>query len=224
MSSNAVPWAHRTLILAVKGLAHAVSDLLVHHRHAVRRMDRSTDFDGQTRSIRCMATPFLRDTLPAGRTQDFGRFNRAGAVGHRQADHRVQVKRRDPPAMSMQALDTITGQIPTITGPPTCARRSKPVNERSTTGSTIRRSTRPAISHPRKRDYDAAVRPLFDTFDWLETATWPPALSDGLIGCTEADIRLWTNMDPVLQRYQRISMQPRKLGGGKTPHKPPKNT
>ncbi|MBR9764038.1 MAG: glutathione S-transferase family protein [Rhodobacteraceae bacterium] len=187
--SYACPWAHRTLIFrALKGLEDHISVSVVHPDMLSEGWEFSTDFDGATgddlfgfrtlREVYLKSEPGVttRVTVPV--------------LWDRQTGQIVSNESAEIIRMFNSAFDGITGNSDDY-APEGLLPRIDEINDRIY--DTVNNGVYKAGFATSQRAYDAAVRPLFDSLEWIEGL-----LSENryLAGdqLTEADWRLFTTL------------------------------
>ncbi|MFT5743471.1 MAG: putative glutathione S-transferase, partial [Paracoccaceae bacterium] len=193
--SYACPWAHRTLIFrALKGLEDHITVSAVHPYMLSGGWTFETDFDDATGDT-LYGLPFARDIYTKSDPHISGRVT-VPILWDKQRETIVSNESSEIIRMFNSAFDGITGNTDDY-WPADLRDAMAPVNDRIY--DTVNNGVYKAGFATTQAAYDAAVRPLFDTLDWLEDR-----LSQGryLMGdrLTEADWRLWTTLirfDPV---------------------------
>jgi len=187
--SYACPWAHRTLILrALKGLAPHIGTSVVHPDMLSDGWTFSTDFDGATGDT-LHGDTFLRDIYLRADPKMSGRVT-VPVLWDTERQTIVSNESAEILRMFNAAFDAITGNTDDY-WPADLRAAIEPVNDRIY--DRLNNGVYKAGFATTQAAYDAAVGPLFDTLDWLETrlADQRYLMGDRL---TEADIRLWTTL------------------------------
>ena len=187
--SLACPWAHRTLIFrALKGLAPHIGVSVVHPDMLSDGWTFDTAFAGATGDT-LFGLPFLRDIYLKADPQVSGRVT-VPVLWDTRRETIVSNESAEIIRMFNSAFDGLTGNSADF-WPEDLRDAIEPVNAR--VYDTVNNGVYKAGFATSQRAYDAAVRPLFDTLDWLEAR-----LSEGryLMGdrLTEADWRLFTTL------------------------------
>lgn len=193
--SYACPWAHRTLIFrSLKGLEPHIGVSVVHPDMLAEGWTFGTDFPGTTGDS-LHALPFLRDIYTRADPAVSGRVT-VPVLWDRARDTIVSNESAEIIRMFNSAFDGITGNTADF-WPEPLRTRIEAINTRIY--DTVNNGVYKAGFATTQAAYDAAVHPLFDSLDWLETllAEQRWLLGDTL---TEADWRLFTTLvrfDPV---------------------------
>ncbi|MCB1334159.1 MAG: glutathione S-transferase family protein [Roseivivax sp.] len=187
--SLACPWAHRTLIFrALKGLAPHIGVSVVHPDMLSDGWTFDTAFAGATGDT-LFGLPFLRDIYLKADPQVSGRVT-VPVLWDTRRETIVSNESAEIIRMFNSAFDGLTGNSADF-WPEDLRDAIEPVNAR--VYDTVNNGVYKAGFATSQRAYDAAVRPLFDTLDWLEAR-----LSEGryLMGdrLTEADWRLFNTL------------------------------
>lgn len=191
----ACPWAHRTLIFrALKGLSALIGVSVVHPDMLDDGWTFATDFSGTT-GDGLHGLRFLRDLYTRADPQCSGRVT-VPVLWDRERDTIVSNESAEIIRMFNSAFDHLTGNRDDY-WPEPFRPAIEAVNARIY--DSVNNGVYKAGFATRQEPYDAAVRALFDTLDWLDERL---AHQRYLIGesLTEADWRLFTTLlrfDPV---------------------------
>ena len=193
--SHACPWAHRTMIFrALKELTEHISVSVVHPDMLSEGWTFETDDQGATGDT-LFGLPFLRDIYTKDDPTVSTRVT-VPVLWDKTRNRIVSNESSEIIRMFNSAFDQITGNRDDYW--PTSLREAiEPVNARIY--STLNNGVYKCGFATTQAAYDAAVRPLFDTLDWLEDRL---STHRYLMGSTltEADWRLFTTLirfDPV---------------------------
>jgi putative glutathione S-transferase len=187
--SYACPWAHRTLILrALKGLDPHIDVSVVHPDMLEDGWTFDAGFDGAT-GDRLMGLPFLRDVYVRANPRASTKVT-VPVLWDRERETIVSNESADIVRMMNAAWDGVTGNRDDY-WPPDLRDAIEPVNARIY--DTLNNGVYKAGFATTQGAYEAAVRPLFETMDWLEGRL---SGSRYLMGdrLTEADVRLFTTL------------------------------
>lgn len=203
--SYACPWAHRTLIFrALKDLTDHISLSAVHPDMLSDGWTFQTDDKGATGDT-LYDLPFARDIYLKAEPQMTGRVT-VPILWDKTRETIVSNESSEIIRMFNTAFDGITGNT-TDYWPADLRDAIAPVNDRIY--DTLNNGVYKSGFATTQAAYDAAVHPLFDTLDWLETR-----LSDNryLMGdtLTEADWRLFTTLirfDPVYHLHFKCNLR-----------------
>lgn len=193
--SHACPWAHRTLIFrALKGLEPHVGVSAVHPDMLENGWEFRTDFNGATGDA-LYGSRFLHQIYTRAEPAATGRVT-VPVLWDRKRETIVSNESSEIIRMFNSAFDAITGNTDDY-WPEPLRERIEAINTRIY--DTVNNGVYKAGFATSQTAYDAAVGPLFETLDWLETHL---ATSRYLLGerLTEADWRLFTTLvrfDPV---------------------------
>ncbi|WP_420568565.1 glutathione S-transferase family protein [Thalassovita sp.] len=193
--SHACPWAHRTLIFrALKGLTDHISISVVHPDMLDDGWTFATDFPGATGDT-LFGLPFLRDIYTRAQHDISGRVT-VPVLWDKQTNTIVSNESAEIIRMFNSAFDKLTGI--TLDFWPE-AQRTKIEAFNTRIYDTVNNGVYKAGFATTQKAYDAAVHPLFDSLEWLETHL---SSNRYLLGDqqTEADWRLFTTLirfDPV---------------------------
>lgn len=185
----ACPWAHCTLIFrALKGLADLIPVSVVHPDMAGDGWTFATDYPGTT-GDRQFGLPFLRDLYLRADPGLSGRVT-VPVLWDTQTGTIVSNESADIIRMLNSAFDGLTGNRHDF-WPADLRSALDPVNARIY--DTVNNGVYKAGFATTQTAYDAAVVPLFDTLDWLESRL---SAQSWLMGdrVTEADWRLFTTL------------------------------
>ncbi|WP_226625946.1 glutathione S-transferase family protein [Alloyangia pacifica] len=187
--SYACPWAHRALIFrALKGLEDLIPVSVVHPEMLSEGWEFRTDFDGAT-GDRLHDLPFLRDIYLKTDPTISGRVT-VPVLWDRQRETIVSNESAEIIRMFNAAFDGLTGNTDDY-WPEALREAIEPVNARIY--DTVNNGVYKAGFATSQQAYEEAVRPLFDTLDWLEQRlTGQRYLMGERI--TEADWRLFTTL------------------------------
>jgi len=193
--SHACPWAHRTMIFrALKGLIEHISVSVVHPDMLSEGWTFETDDQGATGDT-LFGLPFLRDIYTKDDPTVSTRVT-VPVLWDKTHNRIVSNESSEIIRMFNSAFDQITGNRDDY-WPASLREAIEPVNARIY--STLNNGVYKCGFATTQAAYDAAVRPLFDTLDWLEDRL---STHRYLMGSTltEADWRLFTTLirfDPV---------------------------
>lgn len=193
--SHACPWAHRTLIFrALKGLTDHISVSVVHPDMLSDGWTFETDDNGATGDT-LYGLPFARDIYIKADPEITGRVT-VPILWDKQRETVVSNESSEIIRMFNSAFDRLTGNTQDY-WPEAMRAEIEEVNARIY--DTINNGVYKSGFATSQDAYDAAVGPLFDSLDWLETrlADKRYLMGDTL---TEADWRLFTTLirfDPV---------------------------
>jgi glutathionyl-hydroquinone reductase len=193
--SHACPWAHRTLIFrAIKGLTDHITVSVVHPDMLKNGWEFRSDFDGAT-GDGLFGSAYLHQVYTRAKPGVSGRVT-VPVLWDKATGQIVSNESSEIIRMFNSAFDGITGND-TDFWPEDLRTQIEPVNERIY--DTLNNGVYKSGFATTQEAYDAAVGPLFDTLDWLETRL---AENRWLMGdrLTEADWRLFTTLlrfDPV---------------------------
>ena len=193
--SHACPWAHRTLIFrAIKGLSDLIDVSVVHPDMLGDGWTFETDFAGTT-GDRLHGARFLRDVYLRANPQTTGRVT-VPILWDKQRDTIVSNESSEIIRMFNSAFNDLTGNTDDYY-PAALRERIDAINARIY--DTVNNGVYKSGFATTQTAYDAAVVPLFDTLDWLDSHL---ATNRYLMGATltEADWRLFTTLirfDPV---------------------------
>jgi putative glutathione S-transferase len=187
--SYACPWAHRTLIFRkLKGLVPHIGVSVVHPDMLADGWTFSTDFDGATGDT-LYGLPFLRDIYTKADPGVSGRVT-VPILWDRKRETIVSNESSEIIRMFNTAFNKLTGNTDDFW--PTDLRAAiEPINARIY--DTVNNGVYKAGFATTQAAYDAGVRPLFDSLDWLEDHL---SRNRWLMGerLTEADWRLFTTL------------------------------
>lgn len=193
--SHACPWAHRTMIVrAIKGLQAHISVSVVHPDMLSDGWTFGTDFDGATGDD-LFGLPFLRDVYLAADPQISGRVT-VPILWDKLTGTIVSNESSEIIRMLNSAFDGITGDTADY-WPADLRDAIGPLNARIY--DTLNNGVYKCGFATTQAAYDAAIGPLFDTLDWLESHLGQNRYLTG-DRITEADWRLFTTLirfDPV---------------------------
>ena len=193
--SLACPWAHRTLIFrALKGLTEHIDVSVVHPDMLGDGWTFATDFPGTT-GDRLFGLPFLRDIYTRTDPKVSGRVT-VPILYDTQRKTIVSNESAEIIRMFNGAFDDMTGNRDDY-WPADLRDGIEEVNAR--VYDTVNNGVYKAGFATTQRAYEAGVRPLFDTLDWLEERLSQQRylMGDRL---TEADWRLF----PTLVRFDSV--------------------
>jgi len=193
--SLACPWAHRTLIFrALKGLTDHIDVSVVHPDMLGDGWTFATDFPGTT-GDRLFGLPFLRDIYTRTDPKVSGRVT-VPILYDTQRKTIVSNESAEIIRMFNGAFDDLTGNRDDY-WPADLRDGIEQVNAR--VYDTVNNGVYKAGFATTQRAYEAGVRPLFDTLDWLEERLSQQRylMGDRL---TEADWRLF----PTLVRFDSV--------------------
>lgn len=187
--SYACPWAHRTLIFRkLKGLEALIGVSVVHPDMLGDGWTFETDEHGAT-GDRLYGLPFARDIYIKADPKISGRVT-VPILWDTQRETIVSNESSEIIRMFNSAFDGITGN--TLDFWPEAQRDAiEEINDR--VYNTVNNGVYKSGFATTQEAYDAAVRPLFDSFDWLEERL---GQNRYLMGdtITEADWRLFTTL------------------------------
>ena len=188
--SLACPWAHRALIFrALKGLNDHISVSAVHPDMLGDGWTFETDASGAATGDRLYGLPLMRDIYTKADPQITTRVT-VPVLWDTQRSTIVSNESSEIIRMFNTAFDGLTGN--TLDFWPKAQRASiEAVNARIY--DTLNNGVYKSGFATTQTAYDAAVRPLFDTLDWLEArlSTHRYVMGDAI---TEADWRLFTTL------------------------------
>ena len=193
--SHACPWAHRTMIFrALKELTEHISVSVVHPDMLSEGWTFETDDQGATGDT-LFGLPFLRDIYTKDDPTVSTRVT-VPVLWDKTHNRIVSNESSEIIRMFNSSFDQITGNRDDF-WPASLREAIEPVNARIY--STLNNGVYKCGFATTQAAYDAAVRPLFDTLDWLEDRL---STHRYLMGSTltEADWRLFTTLirfDPV---------------------------
>ncbi|AJE45302.1 glutathione S-transferase family protein [Celeribacter indicus] len=187
--SYACPWAHRTLIFrALKGLGELISLSVVHPDMLRDGWSFSTDFPGATGDT-LLGKPFLRDVYTAADPQVSGRVT-VPVLWDKASGRIVSNESAEIIRMFNSAFDGITGDTQDF-WPEEKREEIAALNDRIY--DTVNNGVYKAGFATTQDAYDEAVRPLFDSLDWIEGILAEKRYLTG-DALTEADWRLFTTL------------------------------
>uniref|UniRef100_UPI0034E3EA24 glutathione S-transferase family protein n=1 Tax=Yoonia sp. R2331 TaxID=3237238 RepID=UPI0034E3EA24 len=203
--SYACPWAHRTLVFRqLKGLTDHISISVVHPDMLTDGWTFETDDKGATGDD-LYGLPFARDIYLKAQPDMSGRVT-VPILWDKERETIVSNESSEIIRMFNSAFDGITGNKDDYW--PTDLRDAiAPVNDRIY--DTLNNGVYKSGFATTQSAYDAAVGPLFDTFDWLEARLADNRYLMGDI-LTEADWRLWTTLirfDPVYHLHFKCNLK-----------------
>ncbi len=187
--SYACPWAHRTLIFpALKGLEGHISVDAVHPEMLDDGWTFSRDFDGATGDS-LMGKRFLREVYLEAKPDCTGRVT-VPVLWDKKRRTIVSNESAEIIRMLNSAFDGMTGNRLDL-WPEDLREAIEPVNARIY--DTVNNGVYKAGFATTQEAYEEAVRPLFETLDWLEDRL---SRNRWLMGGrqTEADWRLFTTL------------------------------
>jgi putative glutathione S-transferase len=187
--SLACPWAHRTLIFrALKGLNDHISISVVHPDMLSDGWTFDADFDGATGDT-LYGLPFARDIYVKADPQVSGRVT-VPILWDTELETIVSNESSEIIRMFNSAFDGITGNRDDY-WPAHMRDAIEEVNAR--VYDTVNNGVYKSGFATTQAAYDAAVRPLFDSLDWLEErlSSRRYLMGDRI---TEADWRLFTTL------------------------------
>lgn len=193
--SHACPWAHRTLIFrALKGLNDHITVSVVHPDMLEDGWTFATTMAGTTGDT-LLNLPLLRDVYLHALPDMTGRVT-VPVLWDKERGTIVSNESSEIIRMFNNAFDGITGNSLDF-WPATKRDQIEPINERIY--HTLNNGVYKAGFATTQSAYDAAVKPLFETMDWLEDRLGTRRY---LIGdqATEADWRLFT----TLVRFDKV--------------------
>ena len=187
--SLACPWAHRTLIFRqLKGLAPHIDISVVHPEMLSDGWEFRDDFDGAT-GDRLFGLPFMRDIYLKADPQVTTRVT-VPVLWDKQQGTIVSNESAEIIRMFNSAFDGLTGNTRDF-WPEELQEPIDSINARIY--DSVNNGVYKAGFATSQSAYDEAVRPLFDSLDWIESI-----LSENryLLGdrLTEADWRLFTTL------------------------------
>lgn len=186
---HACPWAHRTMIFrALKGLEDHIAVSAVHPDMLSEGWEFRTDFDGAT-GDRQFGFDYLRQVYLRARPDMSGRVT-VPVLWDRQTGQIVSNESADIIRMLNSAFDGITGNTDDF-WPEPLRDRIEAVNDR--VYDTVNNGVYKAGFATSQDAYDKAVRPLFDSLDWIEGLLADTRYLTGE-RVTEADWRLFTTI------------------------------
>lgn len=203
--SYACPWAHRTLIFrALKSLTDHISISVVHPDMLSDGWTFDTDDHGATGDT-LYGLPFARDIYTKAAPDVSGRVT-VPILWDKQRETIVSNESSEIIRMFNSAFDDITGNT-TDFWPAEMRDAIEDVNERIY--DTLNNGVYKSGFATSQAAYDAAVRPLFETLEWLEDrlSTSRYLMGDHL---TEADWRLFTTLvrfDPVYYLHFKCNLK-----------------
>ncbi len=187
--SYACPWAHRTLIFRqLKGLVPHIGVSVVHPDMLSDGWTFATDFDGATGDT-LYGLPFLRDIYTKADPGVSGRVT-VPILWDRERETIVSNESSEIIRTFNSAFDGLTGSTDDFW--PTDLRSAiEPINARIY--DTVNNGVYKAGFATTQAAYEAGVRPLFDSLDWLDDHL---SRNRWLMGerLTEADWRLFTTL------------------------------
>lgn len=187
--SLACPWAHRTLIFRkLKGLEDFISVSVVHPDMLSDGWELDAGYPGAT-GDRLYGLPYLRDIYLKADPKVSGRVT-VPVLWDKVRKTIVSNESAEIIRMFNSAFDEITGNHDDY-WPEALRDEIEEVNAR--VYDTVNNGVYKAGFATKQKAYDAAVRPLFDTLDWLEDRL---SRKRYLMGdrLTEADWRLFTTL------------------------------
>lgn len=193
--SLACPWAHRTLIFRVlKDLQEHISVSVVHPDMLDDGWTFATDFDGATGDP-LFGSRFLRDIYTRADPRYTGRVT-VPVLWDRKTGTIVSNESSEIIRMFNSAFDGITGNTDDY-WPRDLRDRIEEVNRRIY--ETVNNGVYKCGFSTSQKSYDAAIDPLFESLDWLESHL---SANRYLLGdrLTEADWRLF----PTLVRFDPV--------------------
>ena len=203
--SYACPWAHRTLILrALKGLEPLIGVSAVHPDMLGEGWTFATDFDGAT-GDRLHGAAFLREIYLRAAPDASGRVT-VPVLWDRRRETIVSNESADILRMFNGAFDHLTGNSADFC-PPELAETIEALNARIY--DTVNNGVYKAGFATTQAAYDAAVGPLFESLDWLESHLGQNRYLAGA-RVTEADWRLFTTLirfDPVYHLHFKCNQR-----------------
>lgn len=187
--SLACPWAHRTLIFrSLKGLTDHIGVSIVHPDMTTDGWTFDPDFPGAT-GDRLYDLPFARDIYTKADPTISGRVT-VPILWDKCRKTIVSNESSEIIRMFNSAFDDITGNTDDY-WPADLRDAIEPINDRIY--DTLNNGVYKAGFSTTQEAYDAAIYPLFDTLDWLESHL---ETNRYLMGprLTEADWRLFTTL------------------------------
>lgn len=187
--SNACPWAHRTMVFrAIKDLTDHISVSAVHPYMLSDGWTFETDGNGATGDT-LFDLPFLRDIYLKADPDISGRVT-VPILWDTHQNTIVSNESSEIIRMFNSAFDAITGNTDDY-WPADQRDTIAPINDRIY--DTINNGVYKSGFATSQEAYDAAVVPLFDSLDWIETILSENRYLTGDT-ITEADWRLWTTL------------------------------
>ncbi len=203
--SHACPWAHRTLVFRhLKGLEPHVGVSVVHPLMFDDGWTFDTDFDGATGDT-LMGKRFLRDVYLEAKPDCTGRVT-VPVLWDRQRGKIVSNESSEIIRMFNSAFDGITGNDRDFYPEP-LREKIDAINAR--VYDTVNNGVYKSGFATTQEAYDSAVRPLFESLDWLEGILGEKRYLTG-DALTEADWRLWTTLirfDPVYHGHFKCNIR-----------------
>lgn len=185
--SYACPWAHRTLIFrAIKGLTDHISVSAVHPDMLAEGWEFRTDFPGATGDT-LYGEPYLRDIYLRAKPGMTGRVT-VPTLWDKEREAIVSNESSEIIRMFNSAFDGLTGNHDDY-WPEDLRDAIEAINAR--VYDTVNNGVYKAGFATSQEAYDEAVRPLFDSLDWLEGILSKNRYLTG-DRLTEADWRLFT--------------------------------
>ncbi|MDT8326303.1 MAG: glutathione S-transferase family protein [Roseovarius sp.] len=187
--SLACPWAHRTLIFrALKGLVDHIDVSVVHPDMMSEGWEFRSDFEGATGDT-LYGLPFARDIYLRADPEISGRVT-VPILWDKERETIVSNESSEIIRMFNSAFDALTGNRDDY-WPEDLREAIEPVNARIY--DTVNNGVYKSGFATTQEAYDAAVHPLFDSLEWLETRLGEHRY---LMGerVTEADWRLFTTL------------------------------
>jgi len=187
--SNACPWAHRTMVFrAIKDLTDHISVSAVHPHMLSDGWTFETDGNGATGDT-LFDLPFLRDIYLKADPDISGRVT-VPILWDTHQNTIVSNESSEIIRMFNSAFDAITGNTDDY-WPADQRDTIAPINDRIY--DTVYNGVYKSGFATSQEAYDAAVVPLFDSLDWIETILSENRYLTGDT-ITEADWRLWTTL------------------------------
>ena len=187
--SNACPWAHRTMVFrAIKDLTDHISVSAVHPYMLSDGWTFETDGNGATGDT-LFDLPFLRDIYLKADPDISGRVT-VPILWDTHKNTIVSNESSEIIRMFNSAFDEITGNTDDF-WPVDQRDTIAPINDRIY--DTINNGVYKSGFATSQEAYDAAVVPLFNSLDWIETILSENRYLTGDT-ITEADWRLWTTL------------------------------
>lgn len=187
--SHACPWAHRTMIFrTIKGLQDLISVSVVHPDMLAEGWTFGTDFAGATGDS-LFGLPFLRDIYLKADRGISGRVT-VPILWDKSTGTIISNESSEIIRMFNNAFDGLTGNTANY-WPAVLREAMEPINARIY--DTLNNGVYKCGFATTQSAYDAAIGPLFDTLDWLETLLGQNRYLMGDI-LTEADWRLFTTL------------------------------
>ncbi|SDD77669.1 putative glutathione S-transferase [Paracoccus isoporae] len=197
--SLACPWAHRALIFrAIKGLEDHISVSVVHPDMLKEGWEFRTDFPGAT-GDELFGAAYLRDIYLRADPDASGRVT-VPVLWDKQQNTIVSNESAEIIRMFNSAFNGLTGNADDYY-PEALRGRIHEINDR--VYDTVNNGVYKAGFATSQEAYDEAVRPLFDSLDWLEGILAENRYLTGET-LTEADWRLFTTavrFDPVYHTH-----------------------